>query len=383
MNKPETIDQFLKAWAEYGKQNPEFSFRKKEANDLIYHNLILLGVSPKDRKLDISPLFSKWQDFFHNYNNLDVISDPSKNYFCQFVSKDQTAKNSKEKIKVFVPLDGEHIERGTKELFAFLANRNIPHQSKVSRKIRFDDIVVGLSSEKDAKALLEFIKKNPYLQEGLIAPNPFAFQQNGVALACDGDYSYNGTLTALLQMYLNNKKSHNELDKVNYENFFDFLADCYTDEFIIGDDKPFERALGYGKDDKAKRNFQFVFSLIAKTQNPSYDLDDFMAHFRRSLADKQEGKGSEELLIECVDAMSKYYQNSRKGIVNVESYVVDNVPRRLTNKNNLRERVVRSNMREDVLSAMRRDNTTFKDYLKKVMDKYGYDPTQYDNGTHK
>ena len=76
--------------------------------------------------------------------------------------------------------------------------------------------------------------------------------------------------------------------------------------------------------------------------------------------------------------MSRKYQSSRKGIVNVESYVIDNIPERLTRVNNLRHRVVTSSMREDTLRAMNKDNTTFRGYLTKLMNKYGYDPTQYD-----
>ena len=36
-------------------------------------------------------------------------------------------------------------------------------------------------------------------------------------------------------------------------------------------------------------------------------------------------------------------------------------------------------MREDTLKAMKKENTTFQGYLKRLMDQYGYDPTQYDN----
>ena len=158
MNNRKRIEEFLKIWAQVGIENPNFSYRSQDTHDLIYHNLIMQGVNPKDKKIDLTPTFDKWKDFFKDYSNISVFVDPNWSYFCQFVSKDPTASMQPENIKVYIPLDGEHIERGVKEIMAFLANHSISHQSKVSKKIRFDDVVVRLANESDARKLLDFIK---------------------------------------------------------------------------------------------------------------------------------------------------------------------------------------------------------------------------------
>ena len=37
-----------------------------------------------------------------------------------------------------------------------------------------DNIVIRVKDEKSARLIKQFIKNNPYIQEGLLPPNPFA-----------------------------------------------------------------------------------------------------------------------------------------------------------------------------------------------------------------
>ena len=155
--KFETINEFFKRWVEILENNPDFVLTK----DIIYHDLITKDVSKDDKKVDlsnqvskiepnlevnvkaISPLcnknstFNNWIQIFSNGKRTECFVDKTNNYACIFVSKDNKARTSNEHIKIYIPLDADHIENGVKILFDFLEKSKISHISKVSKKIRF------------------------------------------------------------------------------------------------------------------------------------------------------------------------------------------------------------------------------------------------------
>ena len=109
--------------------------------DAIYHLLIFTGVSKEDRKFDLADegMFKRFCQ--KGRMNTHTFVDPGWQYFCQFISSDLKAKGTSDHIKVYVPLDHEHLERGVNELFDFLDANKISHESKVGKKVRFDDVV--------------------------------------------------------------------------------------------------------------------------------------------------------------------------------------------------------------------------------------------------
>ena len=279
MTNQQRIDQFLKEWVQIAKDNPHLSFEGQMV-DSIYHSLIMLGVDEKDKPFSLDrgketineegirvaqdSVFNTWKKHFRENDKIDVFVSPEWKYFCQFISKNQAAHNSPEHIKVYIPLDVNHIEEGAIQIFQFLTNANIPHLSKIGKKIRFDDIVIRLVKEEDASRLIDFVKHNPYLQEGLIKANPFAFQKDGIALACDGDESYNMTIASLVQMYIGERKRQQQLDMVSYGDFYRFIATCYKKEFVTQEDNQLERVFQYEWDEERKDNYKRLLKKYTK-----------------------------------------------------------------------------------------------------------------------
>ena len=160
----------------------------------VYSYLIRRNVSPGDlnkrMNSDISDrdafsdkdFFSRWCRNFENKNNIKVYCASNWKSFCQFENGNLRDDGTNDYVKVYIPLDYAHIYEGVNKIFNFLADSNIKHQSKVSRHIRFDDVVVRLSCLEDAKKLQAFIDKDPYLKEGMIKPNAFTFSKNHIVM---------------------------------------------------------------------------------------------------------------------------------------------------------------------------------------------------------
>ena len=218
-NRNRQIDEFLKYFRDIALQNPGYRFSKEN----IYSELTNLGLPRSEKKLRIDNLFSRWVQHFKNDSNCNVFVSQNWRYFCQFVSKDGLAKQAREHLKIYIPLDSLHIENGAKEIFEFLSKENISHLSKIGSHVRFDDIVVRLIEPKDVAKLVNFINNNKYIQEGLLPANPFAYSINGIAMAVDGYLSFNSTVASLVQFYINNKIDKGILNTVGVEDFYQFV----------------------------------------------------------------------------------------------------------------------------------------------------------------
>ena len=389
MDNKKRIDEFLKYFAKIGIQNPNYSFSSNNTCNHIYSELITRNVSKKDKSFLLaesfgSPfkddysytdeslkqyknsIFYRWIEHYKNHDKIDVFRTQSWPYFCQFISKDKTARASNEHIKIYVPLDSEHIEKGAKLIFDFLNKNDISHVSKIGKEIRFDDIVVRLIKEEDAKKLLNFVKNNSYIQEGLLKPNPFAFQEGNIALACDGDKSYNYTVTQVIAMYLDKRKKDNSLDKVSYQDFYHFLADFYKQEFI-NNNHSLNNRLDI-KDKKSKENYKHIIALMLKSQSDDFTLEDYFNHYRHSVNSKKEKEeiniNSKELLLETIKIMTEKY-GKEIAYRNIEFYLTTNNSDYITRTNNLREKVINSSLRNEIRYYLEKEQISFRDYVNK------------------
>ena len=225
-------------------------------NDVIYGELIRQGVSPEDQTKDVSYLFSEFHDYFLTKRNINAFFDSRNKYFFRLENNYEQVINAGEQIKMYIPLDEEHLEEGVKEIFTFLGENNISHVSKVAKKIRFDDIVVRLSNSEDAKRLNAFVNSNPYIMEGLIKPNPFAFTRNNIAYASDGSESYNSVFANYVELYFK-KKAQDVVDGA--KNTLSKTASAVGDALSNVKDtivKPFQQAY-----DQAKKLWDKISSL--------------------------------------------------------------------------------------------------------------------------
>lgn len=386
------IDEFLKRWAKIAKSNPNIEFNTKSMKNAIYNELIRLGVDEKDKSVNLrdtkSPqnfscnhyysyivnpdsAFNNWLQHFDKNNNIDVFVSPNWSYFCQFVSKDKTASIAKDHIKVYIPLDAKHIEEGAKQIFDFLSNNNIPHLSKIGKNIRFDDIVIRLVNKEDADKLINFVNNNKYIQNGLIEANPFAFNNNGIALACDGNLSYNDTIAGLIDMYIGQKKRENALNTVGLRNFYSYLINVYQKQFIEHKIDFITREFEINPNDRETlNNYENVIRLVVNSQNPTFTYDKFIEHYEKC-SGKENKKGIDidsinNMIIETINTMSERFNSLEDALINVEVYVQTGQKNLLTRQKGLRDKVTNSNFRESLRELLKIKKISFRDYYKSI-----------------
>lgn len=226
MNKVDEINKFLKLMAGAAKNGYVV-----DATD-VYNNMKYLGV--KNRK-NISGEFDGWINYFKDTENISVFVDLRYEYFCQFVNRGSNSTGAYNKIKLYIPLDEEHIVDGAKKIFDFLAKENIVHVSKIGSHIRFDDIVIRVDTQEDADKVINFVNNDSYIKSGLLPSSPFAITANGVALAWDGNLSYNKVTASWISDYINWERENNNLDNVGYSRFYAFIQKKNYSLFTLGE----------------------------------------------------------------------------------------------------------------------------------------------------
>ena len=377
MNRKEKIDYFLKYLAKIAIQNPNINYNNYEMENFIYHELVFQFTKEQEKKINLDEkngekesCFSDWIHTFHRINGIDAFVQDAWPYFCQFISWNPDAELQNNHIKMYIPLDAKHIRTGAKLIFNFLTEENIPHLSKIGKEISFDNIVIRLINREDAENLMSFIKSNKYIQEGLMEPNPFAFQKDGIAIVSDGEKSYNGTVAMAIKLYLGKCQNENSLEQVSYESFYDFLMNQYIMEFIEQIPTPLNEALNLNVNQQERENFKQILQLMIKCQRSDFSFDDFITHYENTLP-----KETEVLLIKAIDNMSKYYQDYEKGLNSVKAYILTGEQTYLTKENDLRFKILHSPMRNEVRKALVERNITLNDYIKEAFARLNYTPT--------
>lgn len=388
------IDDFLKFFRDICKQNPDYELNHNN----VYSELINLGLPDDEKKKLIEDSFNKWITHFENDPICNVFVSAYWQYFCQFISADKQAYNADEHLKVYVPLDSEHVERGAIEIFEFLSNNNISHLSKIGKYIRFDNVVIRLINPEDLKKLLNFIDNNKYIQEGLLPANPFLFSLNGIPLASDGRLSFNSTIADLIKLYINDKAKNNILDTVGVEDFYDFVENYYKNAFSSAQGlKKLAKDFDHICIPRGLVNYKNVFELFLKSSRSDFTLDDYIAHYRECSnseieEDKREkvsnilmgipqdgviknglreSKKSSDYITESdvilqifniLQAMSSE-QGYNFAFANLANFIMTGNPMLLTRNFGLRERIVNSSFRSDVLNILQKRKMTISDYL--------------------
>lgn len=227
MNRVERMDIFIKRFANVQKEYPEMNI---QATD-IYASLVKLDVYNREIH-PLEPLFNNWIQFFQGVPNIKAFVSERHKYFCQFVNG--VPENFTTQVKMYVPLDKDHIEKGAKDIFSFMAQRGIKHQSKIGKDIRNDNVVIRVYNIDDAKVIEEYIQSNEYIKGSTIPLNPFSIESNGVAYALDGEYSYNSEVSKHIYDYVNNLKNNNNLNQAGISSFREFLINRYNSTFVNG-----------------------------------------------------------------------------------------------------------------------------------------------------
>lgn len=387
-DKRRRIDEFLKYLSNIALQNSGFHFNYS----IIYHELVKLGVPVEQKNKRIDEFFSNWILHFQNDRNCDVFVDDDWKYFCQFISKDNLASSAMEHLKIYVPLDKGHIERGSKEIFEFLSSNKISHISKIGSDIRFDDIVIRLVNPNDVIKLTNFINNNKYIQEGLLQPNPFLYNFNGIPMAVDGELSFNSTVATLIKIYLNNKIDNNDLNTVGVEDFYQFVQYYYISSFSNEQGlKNLSRDFTNNEycDNLKLVNYKNVFELILKYKKENFGLDDYFKHYYECtdnliMADKEKQiidlkmqsinnihsdsveKSVIIMIKDILETMGQKYNANYAFDVLIE-YVKTGYSNYLTRTNGLRDRIENSNFRTNLIKMLNERGVGIFEYLNSII----------------
>lgn len=381
------MERFLQFWVDVCRQNPGYEI----SSNNVYDRLIKLGVPEKDSYYDSSynGNFEYWVTNFSHKKNTNVFVDNNWSYFCQFINDrtvGQSLYHDPEHIKMYIPLDGEHIKKGVQMIFEFLSKKDIKHLSKVGKEIRFDGIVVRLSSSKDAQELQKFIDNNQYIQKGLLLPNPFAFSKNNIAYACDGKISYNATISNIIALYFKERKD--KLGMIRLQDFIDFTYKYYQDVFITRkDESRFVKDFDLSHKDKrfgdlnlCIQNYKQVFELFLKTIHPDFQFEHLVNQFlsngnernelSRKIAEMETTRLTEDEIYEIVfnayQVMStKYgYEMAKKNII---GHIETGNLNYLTRTNQIRESFLNLNIREYLLKKAQREKITILEEVDDIL----------------
>lgn len=156
---------------------------------------------------------------------LTVYRDPSWEYFLQFLSSDSYNEliSKKEYIKLYIPIDYNYLYEGVNQLFDYVADSKINHISKVSKKVRNDNVIVRLdkNDSESASKIIDYISNNSFIKSGLNKVNPFVPTINGIGFMYETGISYNMEMSELISSYINrNIKAKTE---PNLQSFYDFF----------------------------------------------------------------------------------------------------------------------------------------------------------------
>ena len=272
--KKKRIDELIKFFGNLLINNPDYIISSSEIHEQI--------VKSSSKTISIKSFFNDWINYFSKKDNIDVSIDPNWSFFCQFKNDQQSVEANPNHLKIYIPLDFEHIFKGAIYIFEFLSKNNIKHMSKISQRISCDDIVIRLTNPLDLHKLINFVNSNYYIKEGLLKPNPFAFNYKGIALACDGFISYTETISEYIKLYLNKKRKEQTLKDVSCDDFFTFVKNCYKYFFSTQEGLSYlteNFTLGNYKDDKEIIDYEDTSRLIIKVNTTAFTYDDYLNHY--------------------------------------------------------------------------------------------------------
>lgn len=328
LNNYELQQYFFNTIKEFAMWNPNYPITEK----FIYSQLMEFNIhNNQGPNQNVEQNFNYWIDRYRNNSNIDVRRIPDRKSFLWFFN----GKTNGNEVKLYIPLDINHLKEGANQLFDFISSNKIEHQSKIAKIIRNDNIVVRVNSMEDAQTIIDYVNSNPYLKEGMLTVNPFLPNNNGIGVTMDNCYTYNGTISDLMCKFLNVLKQNNKLELFNVQEFNKFVKGLIPTITDI--------------------EMKDIYSLISKVTTPNFKYQDFEEHANNKLADKYtedrkritDPKFYFENAIKITD---QYYpQNAKSAIY---AYMKGN-PNLFTRKEKAREGLVKYVNPGDVINIMR------------------------------
>lgn len=252
------MQYFLNMISEFAKSNPD----KIIDNSFVYSNLIRFNIRNDQMPgTNISHFHNGWLDRYKN--NLRItVRDKIQGTFLWFSNGNLKGNE----IKIYIPMDYNHITEGANQLFDFLASTNIEHQSKIASIIRNDNVVLRVNSMEDAKTIIDFVNNNSYIKQGMINVNPFLPNYNGIGMAMDNTYSFNSTVSSIIANFITKLRNQNRLDLATVDNLSSFINE---QKASIND-----------------TDLRDIYDLLEQTTSKNFEFQKFLDHSNNKLIDK-------------------------------------------------------------------------------------------------
>lgn len=230
------INNFLNMMLRIAKENNTLL-----SSDDVYYFLCRCSIKKSDRnkKQEIEKLFYTWIERFKNTHGINVFRSEDWKYFCQFTNNSRLI-NGRD-IKLYIPMDYEHLSMGVCELFEYMASLNMAHASKVGMDLRNDNVVVRLplTDRENVYKIIDFCTSNPYIRSGMNKTNPFVPNYNGIGVMYEEGFSYNYEMASAIATFINHnlhKKSVSindfnvEFDSLIRNNiYYNSIKDAYSE----------------------------------------------------------------------------------------------------------------------------------------------------------
>ena len=188
-----------------------------------YSELIRFNTKEVKDKMNLqSSLFNLMNFEFNDLENLRTI--PQLPHFLWFRNKNKSMDFA-DAVKLYIPLDEEHLCEGAKQLFTYMDKEDILTESKIRFKgeTTLDDIVVRVKDMEDAEKVINYVNNNQYIKEGLLNPNPFLITKDNIGMTMDGNESYNSKTANMMAYYIWNNKDN--LDNINLDTYRMYLEE--------------------------------------------------------------------------------------------------------------------------------------------------------------
>ena len=226
------IDYFLKYIYNINRNNPSIAVNYSLVSNELRRYGLKLNDMNYDRSLsNVRYYFPEWAKHFTNVATCFGHVLPGSEYFYHFKNL-FFRKDPDNFIKLYVPIDKDHLFQGVNILMNYIASLNIRHYSKVASEIRSDNVIIRLdaSDTENAEKIINFINSNPYLRQGLNKVNPFVPSVKGIGIMNENGGSYNGRMSEAIAKYINECISSGKEPNV-YE-FSEWIKNADVDVFI-------------------------------------------------------------------------------------------------------------------------------------------------------
>lgn len=327
-NNYHRMQEFLDMMREFAISNPN----RVITSDFVYSNLIRFGInSTQSPSESIKENFDYWKTRYRFNKNINVFETDILKNFCFFANGEIKGNE----VKLYIPLDKNHIKNGANQLFDFIASTGIEHQSKIATIIRNDNVVVRVNSLEDAQTIIQYVNSNAYIREGMLNVNPFLPNCNGVGITMDNNFSFNSELSKIISNFIELLKNNNRLDLFTVEELNKYITNSISSIYNL--------------------DLKDIYSLLSKTTSRNFKLQDFYNHANNKLIDKYDDR---ERIVEpiyylqnAIKVTEKYYPgNSKTAILQY----LNSVSNYFTNKEKARVGLLKYVKPSDVIPLMRK-----------------------------